>query len=116
MPLVFVPAFTFTAVSSRPLSKKSDYFRLIRFPYQDIFLILPFIDQEYINLILFLSINSSGLILFLIGQVISEISAYHSHPSLSAYFYFCLLLNSEALDSQKVCHRNFFFQRHTVVW
>jgi len=45
-----------------------------------------------------LLINSSVLILFLIGKVISEISAYHTHLSSSAYFHLCLYY-SKALDT-----------------
>jgi len=63
-------------------SKRSDYFHLIHFSYRYIFLIIPFIYQEYT----FLLINSSVLILFLIGKVIAEISAYHTRTSSSAYF------------------------------
>jgi len=45
--VMFHYAFAFTTVSSQPLSRRSDYFNLIRFSYQDIFLILTFIYQEY---------------------------------------------------------------------
>jgi len=45
---VFIPAFTFTAVSVLPSSKRSVIF-LIRFPFQDIFLIHFFIFIVYIK-------------------------------------------------------------------
>jgi len=44
---------------------------------------------------MFLSINSSVLILFLMGKVISEISAYHAQTRISASAY----TPHEALDA-----------------
>jgi len=78
----FIPAFTLAAIHFCPLPS-GQLFLIKRF-----FLIRFFIYLKYIKLHVSIN-NSSVLILFMIGKVISEIFAHHTHPSSFTRFRPC---------------------------